>query len=35
MEVTLSTWIVAVPGLLLMGLLIVVQSVAVIRQRGA
>ena len=31
MEVTLWTWIVAVLGLLLMGLLMVLQSIAVLR----
>ena len=35
MEVTLATWIVAVLGLVLMGLLMTVQAVAVIRPRGA
>jgi hypothetical protein len=35
MEVTLATWIVAVLGLLLMGLLMALQWVAVLRPRGA
>lgn len=35
MEVTLATWIVAVLGLLLMGLLMAVEWVAVLRPRGA
>lgn len=34
MEVTISTWIVAVLGLLLMGLLVALQFVAVIRPRA-
>ncbi len=35
MTVTLSTWIVAVFGVLLMGLLLVVESIAVLRPRSA
>ena len=34
MEVTLSTWLVSVFGLLLMGLLLVVQAIAVARPRA-
>ena len=35
MDVTLATWIVGILGLLLMGLLMVVQTVAIIVPRGA
>ena len=34
MEVTIATWVVAVTGLLLIGILLLLQAVAVVRPRG-
>lgn len=34
MEVTIATWVVAVAGLLLMGLLMTLQAIAVVRPRA-